>query len=87
MATRRPVVWLVPVGRCGFCSVCSQSWWFCLIRQLFGEQQEGERQLHISSFPITWGKRASQTDKLGEHDPVSVCKGDLCSYVEGRAND
>lgn len=83
----RLVVWLMPVGRRGFCSVCSWSCHFCLIRQLFGEQQEGEWWLHISSFPIRGRKRASQTDKLGEHDSVPVCKGDLCSFVDRRVND
>lgn len=42
VATGRLVVWLAPVGRWGLCSICLQTWLFGLIRQLFGEQQEGE---------------------------------------------
>lgn len=57
------------------------------MRQLFGEQQKGDWWPYISSFLIRGRKRASQTDKLGEHDRVFVCKGDLCSFVEKRAND
>lgn len=40
--------WEIDLGS----AVFAQLWQFCYIRQLFGEQQGGEWQLHISSFPL-----------------------------------
>lgn len=77
----RLVVWLVPVGRCGFCSVCSQSWQFCLIRQLFGEQQEGSGSSTSAASPSE-GEREHPRWMNWESMALFLCAKEMCSYGE-----